>query len=292
MVNPRLVYGRMTGWGQSGPYATNPGHDINYVAVTGILNAIGEEGGKPVPPLNLIGDFGGGGMLMAVGILSALLERGRSGVGQVVDSAMLDGSFLLATQAFGMVADGRWIDQRGANTLDGGAPYYGVYPTADGGYVSVGALERRFFDDLLDTLGLAGRFPDQHDRDCWPEMRQAFAAAFRTRTGDEWAQLASDRQLCVSPVRSFRDAHRDEQSQARGCFVDVGGVPQPAPAPRFDRTPAAVPDEPPAAGEHTVEILLDAGFTGDAVADLAAHNIVRAPASVHPPSGGALFPGG
>jgi alpha-methylacyl-CoA racemase len=246
--NPRLVYGRVTGWGQEGPLAAAAGHDIDYIALAGALHPMGPAGGPPVPPLNLLGDFGGGGMLLALGVVAALLEAGRSGQGQVVDAAMVDGAALLTTQLHELLAAGLWTDRRGANLLDGAAPCYAVYETADGRHLAVGALEPRFWAELLDRIGLAGEdLPAQLDRDAWPALRERLAAVFRTRTREEWCALLEGTDACVAPVLSLLEAPTHPHNRARGTFIEVGGVTQPAPAPRFSRTPCAHPTAPVAA---------------------------------------------
>jgi alpha-methylacyl-CoA racemase len=252
--NPRLIYARMTGWGQDGPLAQRAGHDINYVALAGALEPIGPADRPPVPPLNLVGDFGGGGMLLALGVVAALYERERSGVGQVVDVAMVDGAALLTSFLHGMRAAGLWSDRRGENFLDGSAPYYATYTAADGRYVSVGAIEPQFYAALLDGLGLAGAdLPGQHDRDGWPVLRERFAAAFAGRTRDEWAAHFAGTDACVAPVLAPAEAAGHPHNAARATFITADGLVQPAPAPRFSRTPAAAgraasaaddPDEP------------------------------------------------
>ncbi|HEY2126530.1 MAG TPA: CaiB/BaiF CoA-transferase family protein [Streptosporangiaceae bacterium] len=260
--NPRLVYARMTGWGQQGPLAGVAGHDIDYIAVAGSLDPIGRAGERPVPPLNLLGDFGGGGMLLAVGVLAALLERERSGRGQVVDAAMVDGSALLATFIHGLRAAGAWQDQRGSNLLDGGAPFYDTYQTADGKFIAVGALESKFYAELLDRLGLdAAELPAQLDRSGWPVLRDRLTAAFAQRTQAEWVAVFDGSDACVTPVLSMADAPGHPHNLARGTFIEVGGVCQPAPAPRFSRTPAAVPDPPPVPGSDTEAVLASLGYT-------------------------------
>ena len=260
--NPRLVYARMTGWGQDGPLAETAGHDIDYIAVSGSLDPIGRAGDRPVPPLNLVGDFGGGGMLLAVGVLAALLERERSGLGQIVDAAMVDGSALLASFLYGLRAAGGWRDERGTNLLDGGAPFYDTYRTADGRHMAVGALEPKFYAELLAGLGLdpAG-LPAQYDRSGWPVLRAALTAAFGGRTQAEWAAVFDGSDACVAPVVSPADAPDHPHNAARGTFVDVGGLIQPAPAPRFSRTPAGPPAPPQAAGASTAEVMASLGFT-------------------------------
>lgn len=267
--NPRLVYARMTGWGQDGPLAGAAGHDIDYIALAGSLDPIGRAGERPVPPLNLLGDFGGGGMLLAVGVLAALLERERSGHGQVVDAAMVDGSALLATFIHGLRAAGAWQDQRGSNLLDGGAPFYDTYRTGDGRYVAVGALEPKFYAELLDRLGLdAAGLPAQLDRSGWPVLRERLSTAFARRTQAEWVAVFDGSDACVTPVLSMADAPGHPHNAARGTFIEVGGVRQPAPAPRFSRTPAAVPDPPPVPGSDTEAVLASLGYSADEIASL------------------------
>ena len=267
--NPRLVYGRMTGWGQEGPYAAMSGHDINYIALSGSLSAFGRKGDAPVPPLNLVGDFGGGGMLMAYGIVCGLLEAQRSGEGQVVDAAMVDGSALLATFIYGMRALGAWQDERGTNILDTGAWFYEVYETADGEYVSFGSLEPQFFAELIRLTGLADEgLPEQMDRTTWPAMKDRLAAVIKTKTRDEWCQLMEGTDVCFAPVLGMAEAPSHPHNRHRGTFVDVAGVAQPAPAPRFSRTPGAIAMPPPHAGQHTIEVLGDWGFGEADVAKL------------------------
>ena len=272
--NPRLVYGRVTGWGQDGPLARSAGHDIDYVAVAGALHPVGPAGGPPVPPLNLLGDFGGGGMLLALGVVAALLEAGRSGRGQVVDAAMVDGAALLTTQLHELLAAGLWSDRRGANLLDGAAPFYTVYETADGRHLAVGALEPQFWAELLDRVGLAADdLPAQLDRDGWPLLRERLAATFRTRTRDEWCALLEGTDACVAPVLSLLEAPAHPHNQARATFVDVGGVAQPAPAPRFSRTPCPTP-APPAPGEDAGQVLAAWGIAPERVERLRAAGVV------------------
>jgi alpha-methylacyl-CoA racemase len=269
--NPRLVYGRVTGWGQDGPWRLAAGHDIDYVALAGALHPIGEAGGPPVPPLNLVGDFGGGGMLLALGVVAALLEAARSGRGQVVDAAMVDGAALLTTQFHELLAAGLWREERGANLLDGGAPFYAVYETADGRHLAVGALEPQFWAELVERLGLdpAG-LPAQLDRDGWPALRERLAALFRTRTRDEWCELLAGTDACVAPVLGLAEAPAHPHNRSRGTFVEVGGVVQPAPAPRFSRTPPDPPRPPARPGGHTDQALADWGVAPDEVARLRA----------------------
>jgi alpha-methylacyl-CoA racemase len=274
--NPRLVYGRFTGWGQDGPLAGAAGHDIDYIAVAGVLGAMGPAGGRPVPPLNLAGDFGGGGALGALGVVAALLDVARGGPGQVVDAAMVDGAALLSTLFHGLLAGGMWTGERGANLLDGGAPFYDVYDTADGRHVAVGPLEPRFWGLLLDRLGLdpAG-LPDRMDPAAWPALRERLAAVFRTRTRDEWTALLEGTDACVAPVLSLAEAPAHPHNRERGAFVEVGGVTQPAPAPRFSRTRPPAPAPPPRAGEHTDAVLADWGFTRAEIDALAGEGAVR-----------------
>jgi alpha-methylacyl-CoA racemase len=267
--NPRLVYGRMTGWGQDGPMAQMAGHDINYIAVAGALHPVGHAGDRPVPPLNLVGDFGGGGMLLALGILAALHERSVSGRGQVVDAAMVDGASLLISFVHGMRAQGLWQDRRGENLLDSGAPFYDTYETADGEHMSVGALEPKFYAALLRGLGLEGEdLPAQYDREGWPRMRDRFAEVFRRRTREEWTKVFDGTDACVAPVLTLGEAPAHPHNTAREGFVHVGGVTQPAPAPRFGRTPAGTPSPPVRPGEHTDETLAGLGLAPAEVAAL------------------------
>ncbi|MYW97417.1 CoA transferase [Amycolatopsis rubida] len=268
-VNPALVYGRMTGWGQDGPLARAAGHDVNYVSLTGVVHSIGEAGGPPVIPLNLAGDFGGGSLYLALGVVSALLESRTSGQGQVVDAAMVDGSASLMTAFYGFRAAGYWTDERGTNRLDSGAPWYQVYETADCGWISLAANETRFWRNTLRMLGFAeDELPGQHDREHWPEMKKRFAEVFRTKTRDEWCALAEGQDVCLAPVLSMAEAPRHPHLRARGTFVEVDGVVQPAPAPRFSRTPGAIQRPPAAPGEHAAEALADWGFSAEESAAL------------------------
>ncbi|MBI2197425.1 MAG: CoA transferase [Candidatus Rokubacteria bacterium] len=268
-ANPRLVYGRMTGWGQAGPIAHAAGHDINYIALSGVLHAIGRHGGPPVPPLNLVGDFGGGGMYLAFGVVCALLEAGRSGRGQVVDSSMVDGSASLSTAIFGLRAMGIWSEERGDNILDSGAPWYDVYEAKDGKYVAIGSLERRFYGELMRLTGLAAdNPPKQWDRPQWPELRARLATVFKAKTRDEWCAIMEGSDVCFAPVLSYTEALQHPHNRARGTFVEVDGIPQPAPAPRFSRTPPAIQRPPARPGEHTDEALADWGFSAADIAQL------------------------
>ena len=273
--NPRLVFARMTGWGQDGPLAPTAGHDIDYIAVSGVLHGIGRAGQRPVPPVNLVGDFGGGGMLLAVGVLAALVERGRSGLGQVVDAAMTDGSALLNAFLYGMLSSGLWTEERGTNVLDGGAPFYDTYETSDGGYVAVGALEPKFYAELVAGLGLGDAdLPGQYDRAGWPVLREQFAAAFAKRTRDEWAEAFGGGDACVAPVLTPSEAPGHPHNAARGTFVEAGGVVQPAPAPRFGRTAPGAPRPPVRPGTDTGAVLGDLGLSGEQIAVLRAAGTV------------------
>jgi alpha-methylacyl-CoA racemase len=276
--NPRLVYGRMTGWGQEGPLALRTGHDINYIALSGALHAIGRAGGPPVPPLNLIGDFGGGGMLLAFGIACGLVEARASGRGQVVDAAMVDGASLLAAMFAGMLASGSWTENRGENFLDSGAPWYDAYETKDGRYVAIGAIEAKFYAELLERLGLAGEaLPGQHDRARWPMLRARFAEVFRSRTRDEWCRVFEGSDACFAPVLSFSEARTHPHTVGRHGYLDVGGVEQPAPAPRFDRTPGEVRRASPERGALGREALADWGFSASEVERLGSLGLGVAP---------------
>ncbi len=269
--NPRLVYGRMTGWGQQGPLAARAGHDIDYVALAGALHAIGRAGEAPVPPLNLVGDFGGGGMLLAFGMACALFEARASGKGQVVDAAMVDGAALLAAMYSGMQAAGRWSDERGTNVLDTGAPWYDSYETSDGRFVAIGAIEPKFYTELLQRLGLArDGLPDQNDRTGWPGLRARFAAAFRTRTRDEWCRIFEGSDACFAPVLTFAEAASHPHALARCAHVAVGDITQPAPAPRYSRTRSEVPRPPPERGGGGREALESWGFSAAEAERLAA----------------------
>jgi alpha-methylacyl-CoA racemase len=260
--NPRLVYGRMTGWGQEGPLAPRAGHDINYIALAGVLDQIGRAGEKPLAPLNLVGDFGGGGMLLALGVVSALVERASSGQGQVVDAAMVDGAALLTTMFYAFRNMQLWSEERGTNVLDTGAHFYEVYETKDGKYVAVGAIEPQFYAELLARLGLEGdpRFAAQLDREGWPAMKGGFEAVFKERTRDEWTKIFEGSDACVAPVLSALEAPSHPHNAVRSTFTTVAGALQPSPAPRFSRTPAEIARPPAAPGAHTDEVLRDWGF--------------------------------
>jgi len=264
--NPKLVYGRMTGWGQDGPLAARAGHDINYIALAGVLHAVGRRGEAPVPPLNVVGDFGGGGMLLGFGVACALLEASRSGKGQVVDAAMVEGASLLAAMFSGFLATNNWSEERGVNILDGGAPWYDVYETKDGKYVSIGAIEAKFYAELVSRLNLRSEeLPGQYERARWPRMREIFARAFRARTRDEWCRVFEGSDACFAPVLTFSESRHHAHNAARQSFVEVAGVAQPAPAPRFSRTPGAVRRAPPARGEGGLAALSDWGFSASEV---------------------------
>ena len=273
--NPRLVYGRMTGWGQDGPIAHAAGHDINYIALTGALHAVGSRGGPPVPALNLIGDFGGGGLYLAFGMVCGLLEAHRSGKGQVVDAAMTDGSASLMTMVYGMFAAGAWEDERGRNAVDGGSHFYTVYETKDGKHVSIGSIEDKFYAELLERTGVdPDSLPEQFDRSQWVDLTERFAAVFRTRTRDEWCEIMEGSDVCFAPVLSLGEAPAHPHNRARDTFVEVDGVVQPAPAPRFSRTVPAIARPPAHRGEHTDEALADWGFSAEEIAVLHAQGAI------------------
>jgi alpha-methylacyl-CoA racemase len=275
--NPRVVYGRMTGWGQDGPLASEPGHDINYIALAGVLAHIGPAGGPPVPPINLIGDFGGGGLLLAFGVLAAIVERATSGVGQVVDAAMVDGSAMLMSTFVGMSAMGFWSDERGTNMLDGGAHFYGVYETADGRWISIAAYEPKFYTEfvrLMAPLGLELDPATQMDQSRWSEWKDALAAIFRTRTRDAWVEFFAGHEVCFAPVLTMGEARAHPHNVARGTFVEVEGAPQPAPAPRFSRTPGAIERTPVPPGHDTRTILTDWGLAPEEVERLLADRVI------------------
>lgn len=282
---PSLVYGRMTGWGQDGPWRMVAGHDINYVALTGLLDAIGPRE-APIPPLNLAGDFGGGGLLLAFGVVCALLERQSSGRGQVVDAAMIDGAALLGSMFYGLAQTDRWTPGREANLLDGGAHFYGTYETADGHFVSVGAIEPKFYAILLEALGLQDEaLPAQYDEDGWPENRRRFAEAFRTRTREQWMEILQPLDSCFAPVLTFEEAMRHPHAVARRAFVEVDGVKQPAAAPRFSRTAAGVSRGAARPGEHTREALREWGFDDAEIESIQAANVVAVERTATPHPG-------
>jgi len=268
--NPKLVFGRMTGWGQSGPYALAAGHDINYIALAGALDAIGRAGDKPTPPLNLVGDFGGGGMLLAFGVVCALLEAKTSGEGQVVDAAMVDGAALLMTMFHAFTAMGIWGPDRGTNMLDTGAHFYDVYETSDAKFVSIGSIEPQFYAELLRLTGLDAdeAMPKQMDRAAWPDLKVRFEALFKTKTRDEWCEIMEHTDVCFAPVLTLTEAPQHPHNIERGTFVERNGVVQPAPAPRFSRTTAEIQRPPSFAGQHTDEALADWGVDAATIAKL------------------------
>jgi alpha-methylacyl-CoA racemase len=268
--NPKLVYGRMTGWGQEGPMAHAAGHDINYIALAGALEPIGRAGQPPLPPLNLVGDFGGGGMFLAFGVVCALLEAQRSGEGQVVDAAMVDGAAILMSMFHGFTAMGMWTEERGTNLLDTGAHFYEVYETSDQKYVSIGSIEPQFYAELLRLTGLSddAEFAGQHNRANWPKLKERLAEVFKTKTRDEWTELMEGTDVCFAPVLSIKEAPKHPHMAARGTFTEVAGITQPAPAPRFSRTPGSIERPPSHAGQHTDEALGDWGFAADEIAKL------------------------
>jgi alpha-methylacyl-CoA racemase len=273
--NPRLVYGRMTGWGQDGPLAHTAGHDIDYIALSGALHAIGRAGEKPLPPLNLVGDFGGGGMLLAFGVVCALLEARGSGQGQVVDASMVEGSSLLMTMFHSFRAMGLQREQRGINLLDTGAHFYETYETADGEHMAVGAIEPQFYAELLQRLGLADAdLPRQMERAKWPELKQRLAEVFKRNTRAEWVEIFEGSDACVAPVLSMTEAMEHPHNQARAAFVDVAGIEQPAPAPRFSRTSAEVQRPPSQPGADTEDGLRDWGLSQERIAALRAAGAV------------------
>jgi alpha-methylacyl-CoA racemase len=267
--NPKLVYGRMTGWGQDGPYAQAAGHDINYIALGGALAHFGRAGTKPTPPINVVGDFGGGGMLMAFGVACALVEAGRSGKGQVVDAAMVDGSAILMTMMWGFQALGIW-GPFGTNVLDTGAPFYDTYETSDGKFISLGSLEPQFYAEMVNRLGLAGDvdLARQMDQSAWPELREKLTALFKTKTRDEWCEVLEMTDACFAPVLTMAEAAEHPHMKARNTIVEEDGLLQPAPAPRFSRTPGAISRPAAWPGQHTDEVLADWGFSADRIAKL------------------------
>ena len=268
--NPRLVYGRMTGFGQQGPLAKVAGHDINYIALAGALEAIGRKGGPPTPPLNLVGDFGGGGMLLAFGVACGLVERGISGKGQVIDAAMVDGSALLMTMFHSFTAMGGWNDERGTNLLDTGSHFYDVYETRDGKYISVGSIEPQFYALLVEhaKLGAGRELPQQMDREHWPALKREIAEIFKQKTRDQWCEIMEGTDVCFAPVLSIKEAPEHPHNQLRKTFTVRDGVTQPAPAPRFSRTVPEIERSPAYPGQHTAEVLADWGFSADEIAKL------------------------
>ncbi len=274
--NPKLVFGRMTGWGQSGPMALRAGHDIDYIAIAGALDPIGRAGDRPVPPLNLVGDFGGGGMLLAFGMLAAIIHAQRTGRGQVVDAAMVDGAAALMAMTYTLRAAGMWNGPRGTNLLDTGAPFYEVYETSDGGFMGVGAIEPQFYAELIRLLGLEGEeLPSQMDRQAWPQMKERFAAIFAARTRAQWEKVFEESDACVAPVLSMDEASLHPHNRWRETFTEVSGVVQPAPAPRFEATPGSIRRPPPNPGQHADEALTDWGLSGAEIADLRTRAAIR-----------------
>lgn len=273
--SPKLVFGRMTGWGQDGPMAQAAGHDINYIALAGALEPIGRRGEAPVPPLNLVGDFGGGGMLLAYGMVCGMLEASRSGKGQVVDAAMVDGAASLMTIIHGMHQVGFWTEERGSNLLDTGAFYYDVYECADGKYISIGALEPQFYAEMLEKLGLThDDFPPQHDRSQWPAGKEKIAAIWKTKTRDEWSAIFEGSDACFAPVLKMSEAPDHPHMKARGTFVERDGIIQASPSPRFSRTPGEIQGSPANPGQHTDSALADWGVEASEIADLRAGGAV------------------
>ena len=273
--NPKLVYGRMTGWGQFGPYAQAAGHDMNYIAITGALHAIGTED-KPVPPLNLVGDFGGGALYLAFGILAGVIKARETGEGQVIDCAMSDGAASLMSMFYGFKASGAWTESRRSNLLDGGAHFYDTYQCSDGKWVSIGSIEPQFYALLLEKTGISDpAFKAQMDRGAWPDLKAKLAAVIATKTRDEWSALMEATDVCFAPVLDLDEAPRHAHNQARQTFVEVAGVTQPAPAPRFSKTPGAIQGPPPAIGAHDVEALQDWGFSEADVAALKANGALN-----------------
>tara|TARA_R110002073_G_scaffold2932_7_gene18958 strand:- start:1260 stop:2399 length:1140 start_codon:yes stop_codon:yes gene_type:complete len=268
-VNPKLVYGRMTGWGQDGPMAQAAGHDINYIALSGALSAIGRQGEKPVPPLNLVGDFGGGGMVLALGLVSAMLEAQKSGKGQVVDTSMVDGAAILMSMFYSMSAVGAWNPERGTNLLDGGAHFYDTYETSDGGYISIGSIEPQFYALLIEKAGLdAGEFSAQMSRDRWPEYKDKLTAVFKSKTRDEWCVLMEGTDVCFAPVLSMTEAAEHPHNIERGTFTEVDGLLQPSPAPKFSRTNPTVTHGSRIPGEDTSQVLKAAGYSDEDIKSL------------------------
>jgi alpha-methylacyl-CoA racemase len=267
--NPKLVYGRMTGWGQDGPIAHTAGHDINYIALSGVLHTIGEAGGPPVPPLNLVGDFGGGALYLAMGVLAGIISARIGGKGQVVDCSMVEGSASLMTMMYAALASGAWTEERGKNRTDGGAHYYHVYETKDGEHVAIGSIEPQFYALLLQHTGLAGEsLPEQTDRAQWPAIQQRLARIFKTKTRAEWTAIMEETDICFAPVLRMSEALAHPHNRHRESFVEVDGIAQPAPAPRFLGTPTQIQRPPARIGEHTDAVLKDWGFSADEIAQL------------------------
>ena len=277
--NPRLVYGRMTGWGQDGPIAHIAGHDINYIALSGVLSTIGEKDGPPVPPLNLVGDFGGGALYLAMGVLAGIISARATGKGQIVDCSMVEGSASLMTMMYAALASGAWTEKRGHNRTDGGAHYYHVYECKDGEHVAIGSIEPQFYALLLQHTGLApDDVPVQTDRSTWPDMQARMAAIFKRKTRAEWVDIMQDTDICFAPVLSMSEALEHPHNRHRDSFVEIDGIRQPAPAPRFSGTPTRVPMPPPRIGENTDAILRDWGFSPGEIAALHDNGAVRSAA--------------
>ncbi len=275
-TNPGLVYARLTGWGQSGPYSGMAGHDINYIAVSGALSLFRRKGERPLPPCNLLGDFAGGGLLCSLGIVLAILEKNRSGKGQVIDSAMVEGAANLSTFFYGLTANGLMSLDIGTNMLDSGAPYYQVYETADGKYMSVGAIETRFYENLLQGLGLESTcLPEKNDKKKWPEVKELFSRVFKTKTRRQWEGIFIGKDACVAPVLELSEVNDDKHNRERNTFVDVDGSVQPSPAPRLSRTPAVASDTNLPRGAHTEEILLELGYKDEELKELFETGIVE-----------------
>lgn len=275
-ANPKIAFGRMTGWGQDGPMAPAAGHDLNYIALSGALHAIGRKGSMPTPPLNLVGDFGGGALYLAMGMLAAMLEAGKSGKGQVVDVSMVDGAASLMTTFFGLQAAGRWTEERGTNILDSGAHFYDVYETKDGKYVSIGSIETKFYAELLRLTGLEGEdLPPQMDVSAWPKLRERFAAVFIAKTRDEWCDIMEGTDVCFSPVLSLEEAPSHPHNIARETFVEIDGVVQPAPAPKFSRTKSEIQGPPCSPGQHTEEALQSWGVSENTISSLKQANVIK-----------------
>ena len=273
--NPKLVYGRITGWGQAGPLSQAAGHDLNYIALSGMLHAMGRADSPPSPPLNLVGDFGGGAMMLAFGVVCAALEARSSGKGQVVDAAMTDGSALLGSMMYGMRAFGSWRDEREANMLDGGAPFYDTYGCLDGKYLSVGAIEPQFYAQLLALSGASDpEFTKQWSQPRWPQLKEKFAALFATRTRDDWCALLEGTDACVAPVLDMAEAPLHPHNAARGSFIEIDGVTQPAPAPRFSRTAPEAGAAAAAPGQHSAAVLADWGWSLDAIETLRSAGVI------------------
>ena len=274
--NKKIIYGRMTGWGQDGPIAKTPGHDINYIALTGALYAIGTKENGPIPPLNLVGDFGGGALYMAMGALAAYIEAQKSDEGQIVDCSMAEGAASLMTAVYGMLADGRYVEERNSNRLDGGYHHYNVYETRDGEHISIGSNEPQFYSELLKAVGLdQANLPDQSDRQCWPEMTRELAAIFKTKTRSQWTELMEHKEICFAPVLRPSEAIMHQHNVARNTFIEVDGFPQPGPAPKFSRTESKTPMGSAFAGEHSEEALADWGFEASDIAALMASGAIK-----------------